>query len=329
MDADLDLQKLRAFRAAARAGSITAAALALGAPKSTVSKRIADLEGDLGVRLIERTTRAFRVTAEGEVLAARADRLLSDAEDIRRSLTEAGAAARGHLRIAVPTLMGHLLMGRIAAAFRARHPEITLEVHVLDRAPDLLEEGFDGAVRVGAVEEGSLVARTLLRTSAVVVASPDLPGLEGVARPEDLLGLPLVGHTTPWAGAWTLEDGAGREACIPAEPPLRLASLLAIRDAVAAGAGAAVLPVLLVGGDLGAGRLLRLLPGWSGASKPLRFVYPSAQSMTARLRAFIDLLAEEMREPAAGGTGQKQAPEWTPSTEATRPSASVHRTTQS
>lgn len=329
MDADLDLQKLRAFRAAARAGSITAAALALGAPKSTVSKRIADLEGDLGVRLIERTTRAFRVTAEGEVLAARADRLLSDADDIRRSLTEAGAAARGHLRIAVPTLMGHLLMGRIAAAFRARHPEITLEVHVLDRAPDLLEEGFDGAVRVGEVEEGSLVARTLLRTSAVVVASPDLPGAGSARRPEDLLGLPLVGHTTPWAGAWTLVDDAGREVSVAAEPPLRLASLLAIRDAVAAGAGAAILPMLLVGEDLAAGRLVRLLPGWNGPAKPLRFVYPTAQSMTARLRAFIDLLAQEMREPVPRADAQKQAPEWTASIDATRPPASVQRTTQS
>jgi DNA-binding transcriptional LysR family regulator len=304
MDTDLDLQKLRAFRAAARAGSITAGALALGAPKSTVSKRIADLEGDLGVRLIERTTRAFRVTPEGEVLAARADRLLSDADDIRRSLTEAGHAARGHLRVAVPTLMGHLMMGQIAATFRARHPEITLEVHVLDRAPDLLEEGFDGAVRVGDVEEGSLVARTLLRTSAVAVAAPGLPGAEAVRRPEDLLALPLVGHTMPWGGAWTLVDEGGREVPVPAEPPLRLGSLLAVRDAVAAGAGAAILPLPLVGEDLAAGRLLRLLPGWSGASKPLRFVYPSAQSMTARLRAFIDLLACEMREVPAGPAQQ-------------------------
>lgn len=295
MDTDLDLQKLRAFRAAVRAGSITAAATALGAPKSTLSKRIANLESDLGVRLIERTTRAFRVTAEGEVLAAHADRLLQEAEDIRRSLTEAGGAARGHLRIAVPVLMGNLLMGRLAAGFRAAHPDITLEVHFLERAPDLLEEGFDGAIRVGQLDDSSLVARVLLRTYAVVVASPDLPGAAEVEHPEDLLNLPLIGSAAQWPGAWTLRHGDGQEAVLSPEPPLRLGSPLAVRDAVLSGAGAAILPTLLAGREITAGRLIRLLPNWTSPSKPIQFVYPSAQSMTARLRALIDWLAREMR----------------------------------
>ena len=299
MDKDLDLTALRAFRAVVRAGSFSGAAACSGSPKSTLSKRVADLEADLGIRLIERTTRAFRVTPEGEVLAARAERLLSEAEDIRRSLTEQGGAARGHLRIAVPTLMGNLLMGRLAAGFRAAHPEITLECHFLDRVPDLVEEGFDGAVRFGPIEDGGLVARVLRRSHAVVVASPALAAAWPVERPEDLAALPLLGLTAPWPGAWTLVDAAGREVTVSADPPLRLGSHLAVRDAAVAGAGAAILPALLARGEIVDGRLVRLLSGWTSPVKPIVFVYPSALSMTARLRALVDWMARELRDPAS------------------------------
>jgi DNA-binding transcriptional LysR family regulator len=122
MDNDLDLPALRAFRAVVREGSFSGAALALRTPKSTLSKRVADLETDLGVRLIERTTRRLRITAEGEVLAARADRLLGEADDIRRAMGEQGSTPRGHLRIAVPQVMGHVMMGGIAARFPRRPP---------------------------------------------------------------------------------------------------------------------------------------------------------------------------------------------------------------
>lgn len=296
LDNDLDLTALRTFRAVVRARSFSGAAIALGIPKSTLSKRIADLEADLGVRLIERTTRAFRVTPEGEVLSARAEGLLGEAEDIRRALTESGGVARGHLRISVPVLMGTLFMGRLAAGFRAAHPDITLECHFLDRAPDLLEEGFDGAVRIGPLEDGGLVARMLIAINAVAVAAPGLCDPEAIRVPADLLTLPLVGHAGPWI--WKLTDGLGSEVQVPAVPQLRLGSPLAIRDAVLAGAGAALLPSLLAAPEIKAGRLVRLLPGWTTPPKSFYFVYPSAQSMTARLRALIDWLAVSMRDPS-------------------------------
>jgi DNA-binding transcriptional LysR family regulator len=296
MDKTLDLAALRAFRAVVLARSFSGAAKALRIPKSTLSKRVADLEADLGIRLIERTTRAMHITPEGEVLSARSEGLLGEADDIRRALTESGGMARGHLRIAVPQLIGNLYWGRIAAGFRASYPDITLECHFLDRAPDLLQEGFDGAIRFGPIEEGGLIARVVRESHGIVVAQPHLPGIDAVEEPVDLLALPLVGYAVPWPGGWTLIDGQSRIVEVLATPELRLGSPLAVRDAVLAGAGAAVLPALIAIPEIGAGRLMRLLPDWSTARKPLLFVYPSAQSMTARLRALIDWTTQAMKD---------------------------------
>ena len=295
MDNDLDLSALRGFRTVLREGSFSAAALALRVPKSTLSKRVADLEADLGVRLIERSTRTLRPTQEGEVLAARADRLLGEAEDIRRALGESGGTPRGHLRLAVPQSIGNVLLGAIAADFRRLYPDVTLEVHFLDRAPDLLEEGFDGCIRFGPLEDSSQVARRLLHGQAMLVASPDLPGLDHLKHPEDLRQFQLVGLAAPWPGGLPLQKDS-EEVTLPYDPPLRLGSHLAVRDAVVAGAGVAALPGIVARPDIEAGRLVRVLPDWSTPRKAIYFVYPSAQSVTARLRAFIDHLAQHLGE---------------------------------
>lgn len=295
MDNELDLAALRGFRTVLREGSFSAAALTLRVPKSTLSKRVADLEAHLGVRLIERSTRMLRATQEGEVLAARADRLLGEAEDIRRALGEAGGRPRGHLRLAVPQSIGNLLLGPIAAEFRKLYPEVTLEVHFLDRAPDLLEEGFDGCIRLGPLEDSSQVARRLTHGQAMLVAAPDLPGLDGLRHPEDLRRFDLVGLAVPWPGGLPLQNGQD-EITLPYDAPLRLGSQLAVRDAVLAGAGIAALPRMVAQPEIAAGRLVRVLPDWSTPRKAIYFVYPSAQSVTARLRVFIDHLVQALAE---------------------------------
>lgn len=295
MDNDLDLTALRGFRSVLREGSFSAAALALRVPKSTLSKRVADLEAHLGVRLIERSTRTLRPTQEGEVLAARADRILGEAEDIRRALGESGGTPRGHLRLSVPQSFGNLMLGAIAADFRRLHPDVTLEIHFLDRAPDLLEEGFDGCVRFGPLEDSRQVARRLTHGQAMLVAAPDLAGLETLNHPEDLNRFDLVGLAAPWPGGLPLKNGT-EEVLISHSPPLRLGSYLAVRDAVVAGAGIAALPGIVARPDVSAGRLVRVLPDWSTPRKAIYFVYPSAQSVTARLRVFIDHLARAMGE---------------------------------
>ncbi|MFD1809106.1 LysR family transcriptional regulator [Gemmobacter lanyuensis] len=293
MDSDLDLSALRAFRAVVREGSFSAAALLLRVPKSTLSKRVADLETRLGVRLIERSTRHLRITQEGEMLLPRAERLLSEADDIRRALGEAGGMPKGHLRIAVPPVMGHVMMGGIGARFRAAHPEVTLEAHFLDRTPDLLEEGFDGAICFGPLEDSSQIARLIVHGHAVLAAAPDLPGLADLHHPEDLPRLPQVGIAASWAGPWPLVRG-NEEVRVPMRADLLLGSFLAVRDAAAAGAG---LHFCLgcwrrrLSGPAHWCRCCRNGPARAGALLRL----PSAHSMTARLRCFIDFLSTEVQ----------------------------------
>jgi DNA-binding transcriptional LysR family regulator len=289
MDNDLDLTALRGFRSVLREGSFSAAAAALRVPKSTLSKRVADLEAELGVRLIERSTRTLRATQEGEVLAARADRLLSEAEDIRRALGETQGLPRGHLRLAVPQSLGNIMLGPIAADFRRLHPDVTLEVHFLDRAPDLLEEGFDGCIRFGPLEDSSQVARRLTHGQAMLVSAPDLPGLDRLHHPRDLSHFDFVGISTPWPGGLQLQN-SDESFTLSVTPPLRLGSYLAVRDAVIAGAGIAAIPFILGKPAVAEGSLIRVLPDWQTPRKAMYFVYPSAQSVTARLRAFIDHL---------------------------------------
>ncbi|MDQ1847867.1 LysR family transcriptional regulator [Gemmobacter fulvus] len=294
MDNELDLAALRAFRSVIREGSFTAAALALRVPKSTLSKRIADLEALLGTRLFERSTRHLRITQEGEVLALRVERLLGEADDIRRALGEQGGAPKGHLRLAVPPVMGHVMMGRIAAEFRATYPEVTLELHFLDRAPDLLEEGFDGAIRFGPLEDSTQIARLLLHGHATLAAAPGLDGLDRIRHPADLAGFPQVTLAAGWIGPWVLENG-GERVEIAQRPGLALGSFLAVRDAVVAGAGVALLPWLLAQPAFADGSLRPVLPDWATPHRGMYFVYPSAHSLTARLRAFIDHLAQSIQ----------------------------------
>lgn len=294
MDNELDLAALRAFRSVIREGSFTAAALALRVPKSTLSKRIADLEALLGTRLFERSTRHLRITQEGEVLALRVERLLGEADDIRRALGEQGGAPKGHLRLAVPPVMGHVMMGRIAAEFRATYPEVTLELHFLDRTPDLLEEGFDGAIRFGPLEDSTQIARLLLHGHATLAAAPGLDGLDRIRHPADLAGFPQVTLAAGWIGPWVLENG-GERVEIAQRPGLALGSFLAVRDAVVAGAGVALLPWLLAQPAFADGSLRPVLPDWATPHRGMYFVYPSAHSLTARLRAFIDHLAQSIQ----------------------------------
>ena len=293
MHNDLDLPSLRAFRTVVREGSFSNAALALRMPKSTVSKRVADLEVSLGVRLIERSTRQLRVTAEGEVLAARAERLLAEAEDIRRALGEQGGAPKGHLRIAVPQAMGDMLMGGIAARFLAAYPEISLEMHFMDRPANLLEEGFDGALRHMYEEDGSHAAKVMLRAHAIFVANPAVAAGLDVLHPVDLTDVPLIGKSAGWNNGLQLENGLQRTV-LTTKPRLALGSFLSMRDAAIAGAGVAILPIPFALPDLHEGRLVRVLPEWRTPRKELTFVYPSAQSVTARLRVFMDFLQEEL-----------------------------------
>lgn len=290
MGGQMDLNTLREFTAIAADGSFAAAARRLGIPKSTMSKRIQDLEAALGVRLIERTTRKLSLTAEGALVLARAERILADAGEISRALAAPDGAVRGHLRLAAPALFGQAFMGQIVAASRRLYPDLTLEVALTDSQPDLIEEGFDAMIRVGRPTDSPFIAQSFARMQRVLVAAPGV--CDGpVTNPEDLGRVPVLLFGTGLVQSWHFSDGR-RDKTVRLAGGLSMTSHFALRDAAIGGAGVAQLPLFLVERDLAEGRLVTVLDGWDCPATDLTLVYPSPQALTARLRAFRDLLVQ-------------------------------------
>ncbi|MER8553628.1 LysR substrate-binding domain-containing protein [Mesorhizobium sp. M0142] len=280
----MDLLALADFNLVARHGGFGKAARAAGRPKATLSRRVAELEASLDLRLFERGARALKLTEEGRALFERTGRLLSELEETAAAIASGGERPRGRLRISAPVLFSQTAMGKIAAGFALKYPEVRLEVTTEDRAVDMIEEGFDLVIRVNPDPDESLVGRAFLRDRLVVVASPHL------ARPADGLAAPAVMRSTADRGAWDVKTPTGRST-IAIEPVLALSSLIMVRDAVRAGVGAARLPVSLVSHDLADGTLVH----WGDLDRPdiaLWTLYPSRRLLSARVSAFLDHLKQ-------------------------------------
>jgi DNA-binding transcriptional LysR family regulator len=278
----MDLLALADFNLVARHGGFGRAARAAGRPKATLSRRVAELEAALGLRLVERGARALKLTEEGRALFERAGRLLAELEETAAAIASGGERPRGRLRISAPLLFSQTAMGKIAAGFALKYPEVRLEISTEDRAVDMIVEGFDLVIRVSPDPDDSLVGRPFLRDRLVAVASPHL------ARPAGNDAAPAVVRSAGDRLAWDVKTPAGR-ATIAIEPVLALSSLIMVRDAVRAGVGAGRLPVSLVSHDLVDGSLVH----WGdieGGDIALWTLYPSRRLLSARVSAFLDYL---------------------------------------
>ncbi|WP_394823567.1 LysR family transcriptional regulator [Pendulispora albinea] len=272
-----------------RHGGFAPASRATGTPKSTLSRRVRALEEELGVRLVERTSRTFRLTAEGTALCERASRAFAELDDAERTLRSLDAHPRGPLRIAVPYVFGHLFMGRLSAEYRSAYPDVDLEVVFADRPVDVVREGFDAAIVINASDTADLICRRFARDRLVFVAPRKLLNQRTKARATSETPWPtIVYEPLPLRAAWPLVEGGRRFVAIPA-PVLLLRSKLVMRDAALAGAGAALLPRGLVEADLASGRLVRV--GYlENSDTVVSIVHPSRRLVSGRLRAFIELL---------------------------------------
>lgn len=285
----MDLNSLADFVAVADGGGITAAARARNEPKQTISRRLQRLEEALGVRLFDRTTRALRLTDEGRLLRLRVASALADIEEVRRELSDRAEEPRGVLRLSAPMLLGHTLLGKLIATYALSCPEVDVDVVLSDRRVDLVEEGFDVAIRVGALDDSSLIARRLGRGETVLVAAPSL--LERVGHPEkpaDLAKLPCIHF-----GArrelivWSLRQN-NQEVAVSVAGQIAANSLMLCRDAAIAGAGVAALPAFVIRDAVQSGHLVRVLPDWLAGADPISIVYPSRRQTSARLRIFVE-----------------------------------------
>jgi DNA-binding transcriptional LysR family regulator len=294
----MDLNDIVVFTKVVETKSFTGAAEQLGLPKSTVSRKLAQLEERLGVRLVQRTTRKLALTDIGQAYYERCSRIVSDVAAAEQLVTDMQSTPRGRLRITAPVDLSMRYLGSIIAEFLGLHSDINIELDTTDRIVDLIEEGFDLAVRFGTLPESTLIARRLCSFSTVMCASPAYLARRGTPTTiEELDDHDRVLFTpSPRTQSWTLSHG---DQVYEFGRPARFASnnVGAVHEAVAAGAGIALLTDFIVASDCERGVLEYVLPEWTGRAIDVNAVYPARQNLPPRLSLFLDHLAKALSPP--------------------------------
>jgi len=293
MAATIDVSRVSAFVAVAERSSFSAAARALGLPTSTVSRAVAALEAELGMRLLQRTTRHVSLTTDG---AALYDKLAPAVHAITDALDAAGDGEEpsGLLRVTAAPDVGATLLAEAVTRFTARHPAVRVEVALTSRTVDLVAEGFDAAVRAATkpLKDSSLVARTLATLDVHVYASPAYVARHGMPRSAD----DAKQH------AWVLFRGArapGRRGAGERASRIVCDDFFFVRETVRAGGGLGLLPAFLARPYVDAGLLVKVLPGGARSGSRLVLLYPQGKQQPKRLTAFRDFLVESFA--ATGG----------------------------
>jgi len=293
-----DLNAIVVFAAIVDTGSFTAAARALAMPKSTVSRKVVELEKHLGARLIQRTTRRLSLTDIGRVYYEHCARISQEAEEADLAVQQMQAKPRGLLRVTAPPSFRTL--GGIAAEFLKRYPDVWLEVVCTEREVDMVAEGFDVAIRAGPLTESSLIARKLTVVKQVLVASPEYLRRCGSPRnPLELQGHATIGlGSGPGPRVWSL-DNAGESVDVHVRLRLAANDIDWVHEAAGRGIGIALLPDFACREDLQADRLREVLTKWSSGERPLYALYPTPRHLSRKVVAFIDVLAAGLRATRA------------------------------
>lgn len=290
MDRFLEMQS---FTAVVDAGSFVGAAEALKLSKAAVSRHVLELENRLGVRLLHRTTRRVSLTPEGQVFHARSKALLAELADVEGELTSSREAASGRLRINAPLTFGVLHLAPLWGRFRARYPQVTLEVTLADRLVDLVEEGYDLAIRIAAMDSSTLVSRRLATTRLVLCASPAYLAAHGTPQhPADLTRHEVIAYSYfATKDEWHFQGPQG-PVSVRTRPWMHTNNGETCLAAALADQGVILQPTFLVAPALAAGTLVALMPAYCAHEVGIHAVYPSRQHVPAKVRVLIDFLAE-------------------------------------
>lgn len=293
-------QGITAFARVVEAGSFARAADRMGVSVSAVSRHVAELEAHLEARLLNRTTRRLSLTESGREFYERAVQLLGDLEEAEEAAHAGTARPRGTLRLSCSITFGSRHLAGPVATFLARYPAMRLDVELSDRAVDLVDEGFDLAVRIGTIGSQNLVGRRVGETRLVCCAAPAYLAAHGTpARPEDLSGHTCLTYEYLSARhTWRFRDPGGKEIGIRVNGPLHANNGRFLEAMALEGVGLILEPDFIVGPDLRAGRLVRVLREFEVPPGPIYVVYPTRRHLSAKVRAFADHLAEEFRSPA-------------------------------
>ncbi|MGY3869302.1 LysR substrate-binding domain-containing protein [Aeromonas crassostreae] len=278
-------------------GSFTAAARELGMTKATVSRRIAELEQRLGVRLLYRSTRQLTLTEEGEAYYLRCSKAVNELAEAELMLSASQQEVTGLLKLAVPIETGQLVVARMIARFLQAYPALRVELDLTNRVVDPISEGLDAVVRVGDMLDSNLAARRLWSTERILCASPDyLAGQDPIEGPMDLANHERILVSSGFlAHQWRFERGAEE---VLVDPPSRFVvnNITCAREAAKVGLGLASLPAMLCHDELAAGTLVSLLPEWRQPRVSLYLLFPERRLMPRKLRAFIDFMVQHGEE---------------------------------
>ncbi len=290
------LYAIEAFIKIVDSGSITAAADALDVSQPAMVRTLAALERELGVRLLNRTTRRMSLTDEGREYYERSRHIVAAVADAQQQINARRAAPRGRLRIASSVPFGRLFVAPVVAQFLAAHAQVNIELLLLDRIVDLVEEGMDVAVRIARLPDSSLVAHALGETRRVIVASPALLRSEGLpGKPEDLRGRRCVSFTgVASPGHWNLRDGRKRVA-VPVKSALVTNQIDAAVQACVQGTGVGQFFDYHVLAEIKAGHLTRILRKFEDDPIPASLVYPSARHLSPNVRSFAEFAQPRIR----------------------------------
>jgi DNA-binding transcriptional LysR family regulator len=285
------LQAIKAFTNVAERRGFTAAAKRLGMSVSAVTKSIARLEDELGTQLFNRTTRRIALTDYGQDYYERCIRILADLEDAEAAMRESSASAKGRVRMVLPFSFGRVTLVPALPAFYARHPDITLDLSFSDRPVDLIEEGFDLAVRTGDLSDSRLIRRILTKGPMMTVAAPKYLAAHGTPEtPEDLARHNcILGRFGP---EWSFKRKDGSVFDIRVDGNLSVWSGDAVREAAVAGLGIARSTRWLFRKDLEAGAVVSVLDEYAVDGVPVSVLYPAKRHMARKLAAVIDFLVD-------------------------------------
>ncbi|MDR3534185.1 MAG: LysR family transcriptional regulator [Rhodopila sp.] len=285
------LAAMAAFVQVVERGGFTAAAEELRLSRAMVSKHVQDLEEHLGARLLNRTTRKVSLTEIGRVYHERCAEILAEIAETEGAVGDLQARPRGRLRINAPVSFGALHLAALIADYMEAQPEVTIALTLNDRVVDLVEEGYDLAIRIARLPDSSLIARRLAPCRLVVCASPGYLGAHGRPRhPRDLTGHNCLGYSYGQArGEWRFEGPDGAVA-VRVRGSLEANNGDVLRAVALRGRGLVLVPSFIVGEDLMAGRLIPVLPEYRVPELTIHAVYPHARHLSAKVRSFVDFL---------------------------------------
>jgi DNA-binding transcriptional LysR family regulator len=294
--APVDLNEMVVFARVVQAGSFTAAAAALGMPKSTVSRKVSELEERLRSRLLQRTTRKLSLTDVGRTYYEYCARIVGEIEDAERAVSRLHEAPRGLLRVTAP--VNAAFLGPIVSDYLKRYPEVRIDLFCTARTVDLVEERFDLGIRAGTLADSTLVARSLGSATWFLVATPAYLKKRGRPRsPDDLKKHDGLLFGVGIEGASVRLENAEGAAHVALSVRLMVSDVDILHAVASSGQGVALLPAFRCVEDLRARRLERVLPDWKAPATPVHVVYPSTRHLSPKVKTFVEHLQQRMTPP--------------------------------